>query len=251
MTRRAISGTTLLELLIVITLLSLLVTGVMMSMRVGLSAMTRSNDRLVANRVVASAQRIVEAEIAGLIPVIAPCQAGEGDGGPHYTFFEGRSDEMRLVSDYSLQEASRGYPRVLEFRVIPGERNEGVRLIVNELFYTSPRALGPLCMGMVSDPESGDAAPRMRPVEAGPASFVLADRLAYCRFAYREKMPQPIIERWVPEWRRSLLPTAVRIDMAPLRTDPSRVQPLPLTVAVRVTKEARDIYKDESEKLPQ
>ena len=162
-------------------------------------------------------------------------------------FFEGRPDQMRMVSDYSLQEASRGYPRVLEFRVIPGERNEGVRLIVNELFYTSPQALGPLCLGLVPSPDTADLSPRMRPVEAGPASFVLADRLAFCRFAYRETMPPPILERWTPEWKRSIFPTAVRIEMAPLHPDPSRLQPMPLTIPVRVTKQAKDIYEDRAD----
>jgi Prokaryotic N-terminal methylation motif len=241
MTGRKQSGTTLLELLIAVTLVSLLSVGIMTAMRVGLTAMTKTNDKLLGNRRIASVQRIIEAEVAGLMPMAADCQANPATP---FGFFEGRSDEMRFVSSYSLQEAARGYPRVLEYRVIPGERGEGVRLIVNELFYNGPASLGLLCLGFDPDPESGSAVPRMRPVEPGPGSFVIADRLAYCHILYRELLPPPGLERWTQEWRRSKLPTAIRIEMAPLSPDPSRLQLSTITLPVRVNKLIGTDYVD-------
>ena len=146
---------------------------------------------------------------------------------------------------YSLQESSRGYPRILEYRVIPGERGEGVRLIVNELFYTGPASLGRLCSGVEADPQTGEAVAQMRPVEASPASFVLADRLAYCRIWYLETPPAPEPEQWTPEWRRSKWPSAVRIEMAPLGADTSRLQLSTVTLPVRVQKSLGVNYDDQ------
>lgn len=241
MSSRKQSGTTLLELLIAVTLVSLISLGMLMAMRVGLSAMSKSNDKLLANRRIASVQRIIESQVSGLMPMPAMCQ---GNPAMPFGFFEGRNDEMRFVSSYSLQEASRGYPRVLEYRVIPGERGEGVRLIVNELYYTGPASAGLLCGALEPDPDSGVVIPKMRPVEPGPGSFVIADRLAFCRILYRELLPAPALERWTPDWRRNRLPSAIRIEMAPLSSDPSRLQLSTITMPVRVNKWIGSDYVD-------
>ncbi len=244
--RRRNRGTTLLELLIAVTLVSLLAVGIMTAMRVGLSALSKSNDKLMGNRRIASVQKLLEAEIAGLIPVATECRPDPAaPPGAKFPFFEGRPDEMRFVSSYSLQEAARGYPRVLEFRVIQGEKNEGVRLIVNELFYTGPQSPGTLCLAMLPDPVTGDPVPRMPAVQASPASFVLADKLAYCRLIYREIAPPPLFEKWVPVWGRTQLPTAIRIEMAPLAPDPARLQMTSITAPVRVNKMVMGDYVDE------
>ena len=234
--RRRDSGTTLIELLIAVTLVSFLAVGIMTAMRVGLSGMTKSSDKLMANRRVAGTQRVLSSEIAGMMPVFAECSPDPSAPGPRYPFFEGLPGEMRFISDYSLQEGARGYPRLLEYRVIPGDRNEGVRLVVNELFYSGPPSLRPLCAGIEAAPETGEPVPRFRNVEVGPASFVLADRLAYCRLWYREELPPPEIERWVPVWHRSRFPTAIRVEMAPLDPDPARLQLGPVTVPVHVNR---------------
>lgn len=244
MTRRQQHGTTLLELLIAVTLVSLLSLGIVTAMHVGLNAMTKSNDKLIGNRKIGSVERILQAEVEGLMPLSSNCRPSLETPGAEFAFFEGRHDEMRFVSSYSLQEAARGYPRVLEYRVIPGERGEGVRLIVNELFYTGPASLGLLCEGMVADPQTGDPVALMRPVEPSPASFVLADRLAYCRIWYHESMPPPVPERWMPEWKRSRWPSAIRIEMAPLSPDPSRLQLSTITLPVRTTKSIGLTYED-------
>jgi CheY-like chemotaxis protein len=88
-------------------------------------------------------------------------------------FFQGEPQSMRFVSTYSLQEAARGLPRILEFQVIPGEGGRGVRLVVNEQLYSGPAAAGFFCLG-----PGGDSF-RFRPIEIGPRSFVLADRLSF------------------------------------------------------------------------
>ena len=229
-------GVTLMELLIAMTLMSLLSTGIVMSLRVGLSAMNKADSKLMANRRVASIERILEEEITSVMPVTADCQARAEAPPSQIVFFQGESESMRLASTYSLQQGSRGMPMILEYQVIAGERGQGVRLVVNEHWYTGPRGAGLLCAGMGADPLTGAPAPQFLPIQIGAGSFVLADKLAYCRFSYRELLPPPQLDRWVVRWVKPILPSAVRIEMAPLVPDSSRLEPVTLTIPVRVTR---------------
>lgn len=238
-------GVTLMELLIAVTLLSLVVSGVLMSMRVGLNAMQRSNHRFIANRRVLGTQKLLEQQVAGLLPVPATC-IGAGGETPRETipFFQGEPQTMRFVSSYSLGDGSRGMPRILEFQVIPGEEGRGVRLVVNEHIYTGALGAGRFCLGMVPDPLAGIALPRFVPVAIGAGSFVIADKLSECRFVYRESLQDPPFERWGPRWMRSAdWPSAIRVEMLPLEPDMSMITPVSLTVPVKV-KKAPGVYID-------
>jgi prepilin-type N-terminal cleavage/methylation domain-containing protein len=238
MRNRATAGVTLIEVLIAVTLLSLLSVGILMAMRVGLSALGKANDRLLANRRVAGAQRILEQELEGFVPATAKCSANpEGGGGASVPFFEGQPQAMRLVSTYSLDAAWRGRPQILEFLVIAGEEGKGVRLVVNEIPYTGPVGAGRLCLGGVPT--------RYLPVVAGPRSFVLADKLAYCRFAYLEPVPPPVLERWRPDWVKPTWPLAVRVEMGPLEPEVSRLPLLSVTAPIHVNRLMDLDYADE------
>lgn len=245
MTRQAQRGVTLLELLIAVTLLSLLVAGVLTAMRVGITALQRTNQRVIANRRAVGAQHILEQQMAAFIPASADCSAAGGP--PPYQrvgFFQGELQTMRMVSAYSLANASRGIPQVLEFQVIPGENGVGVRLVVNEHPYTGGFATGRFCVGVMFDPASGMSLPRFIPVETGPRSFVIADKLASARFLYREAMLEPPYERWVPRWVLQSWPTAIRIEMFPLNPDPAKILPSTLTIPVFVNRVPLGQYGD-------
>jgi general secretion pathway protein J len=231
------AGVTLIEVLIAVTLLSLLSVGMLFAMRVGLSAMSRTNDRVASNRRALGVEKILSQQIAGFIPAAALCLAPPDTPRARVPFFQGDPQTMRFVSTYSLQQASRGYPQILEFQVIPGENGEGVRLIVNEHLYTGPYAAGNFCAGVGSDPATGGKRILWRPVAAGTNSFVLADRLAACQFTYKEeKLAQQEPDLWQPVWIRDNTPAAVRIDLVPLEPDPARLQVPSIVAPFRVTK---------------
>ncbi|MBI4905269.1 MAG: type II secretion system protein [Acidobacteria bacterium] len=238
-------GVTLLELLIAVTLLSLLVAGVLTAMRVGITALQRTNQRVIANRRAVGAQRILEQQIAAFVPASADCNAAGGP--PPYQkigFFQGELQTMRLVSAYSLAEAGRGMAQILEFQVIPGENGVGVRLVVNEHPYSGGHGTGRFCLGVAFDPASGATVPRFVPVETGPRSFVLADKLAACRILYRESLLEAPFERWVPRWILTSWPTAIRIEMVPLEADASKILPTTLTIPVFVNRVPMGLYGD-------
>ena len=233
MPRRA--GVTLLELLLAVSLLGLLSAGILMALRVGANAMQKANARLIDNRRMSGVQRILEQEIAGFMPEVAACLSGDERPPTPLPFFQGEPESMRLVSSYSLADAWRGYPQILEFQVIAGARGEGVRLVVNEHLYTGPPAAGVFCLGLRPDEQLGVAVPVFRPIAVGPGSFVLADRLAFCRFSYLERRPPPAGDRWVERWILPVWPSAVRIQMAPIEADAVRIPPLSITAPIRIT----------------
>lgn len=237
-------GVTLIEMLIAVSLLSILTVGLALVLRVGLSALDKTNAKLMANRRSASVQRILRSEIEGFVPAAALCLGGPGAPPSKVPFFDGRPESMRFVSSYSLQEAARGSPRILEFQVIQGDEGQGVRLIVNEYLYAGPESSAGMCLGILPDPESGITRPRFAPIEASSRSFVLADRLAYCRFSYRRTRPAPEFEQWLPAWIFQDWPTAVRVDMAPLTPDSSRVPLVSATVPIRVNRQPLVSYAE-------
>lgn len=242
---RARHGFTLMEVMIAVSLLSLISVGILTTLRMGLNALDKTNRKLISNRRVTGAQRALEAQVANFIPVIAEVNAGLPGPSDKVPFFQGEPQTMRFVSSYSLQEASRGYPRILEYQVIPREEGHGVRLVINEHLYTGPLGAGFFIMGRQIDPATGTAAPRFRPVETGPGSFVLADRLAFCRFAYLTPPVPPEPEVWAAVWTRPGWPRAIRVEMAPLDEDAAQLRPTAMTAPIHVDRTPIFPYVDQ------
>ncbi len=236
------SGVTLLELLLAVSLLAILSAGVLTALHVGVNAMGKANARLMENRRLIGVQRILEQEIEGFVPVVARCAPQGDQPSESLPFFQGEPDSMRFVSGYSLSDGWRGYPQILEFQVIPGERGEGVRLVVNEHLYTGPLGAGNFCLGTAMSPNIGVRIPIFPPIQSGPSSFVLADRLAYCRFRFREILPLPARQRWVQQWVLPQWPTAVRIEMQSLASDAVRIPMLSITAPIHVNEQPGGRY---------
>jgi prepilin-type N-terminal cleavage/methylation domain-containing protein len=243
-TKRSQRGVTLLELLIAVTLMSLLSTGILYAMRVGLMALEKTNNRFIANRRVIGVERALQQQLAGLIPVGAPCLGPSGAPGGQTRFFQGQPQAMRFLTNYSLNEASRGYPRIVEYSVIPGEDNLGVRLIVNETVYTGPMSLMGQCLGITTDPVRGFPQAIFRPIQPRPDSFVLADKLASVRFVFLEKMPPPVLQQWMPSWSAPAWPLAIRMELIPLDANPGNLDVATTTIPIRVTADPFKKYAD-------
>jgi prepilin-type N-terminal cleavage/methylation domain-containing protein len=242
--RRNERGVTLLELLIAVSLMSLLSLGVLYSMRVGMDAMAKTNDRFQKNRRVLGVEKALSAQIAGLMPVTVECLGGGGAPGGKAVMFQGDPQAMRFVSSYSLQEGARGYPKLLEFMVIPGDKGVGVRLIVNEMPYSGPFSLRGACIGTQPDPMTGQAAGLFIPIVPRPDSFILADKLAGVRFLYRDELPPPLFEKWTMKWLQNKLPTAVRMELIPLEPSVANLQVTTTTIPIRVTANPMLNYAD-------
>jgi prepilin-type N-terminal cleavage/methylation domain-containing protein len=238
-------GVTLMELLVAVSLLSLLSVGMLMAMRAGLDAMNKANERLMDNRRVAGVERILHDQIAGFVPVTALCMGAGENQRARVPFFQGEPRAMRFVSTYSLEEAWRGQPRILEYLVVPGENGLGVRLLVNEILYTGPLGAGELCMPPAAGPDGSAPVVRFRPVAAGPRSFVLADKLAACSFQYLEAPAgADAPDNWRSDWSAPAWPQGIRVDMQPLDPGSAHLHPVSITAAIRVTRSPGIQYGD-------
>lgn len=241
MRRQNQRGVTLLELLVAVLLMSLLSLGVLYAMRVGMNAMGKTNDRFTKNRRVLGVEKALAAQIGGLMPVTVECPGGQGGKA---VLFQGDPQAMRFVSSYSLQEGARGYPKMLEFTVIPGENGVGVRLIVNEIPYSGPFSVRGACVGTQPDPLTGQMSALFLPIMPRLDSFVLADNLAGIRFVYRDELPPPLLERWTPKWLANKLPTAIRIELIPLELEPANLHVTTTTIPIRITANPMLTYAD-------
>ena len=230
MSRRA--GVTLIEILIAISLLSLLSGGILVAMHLGLSTMEKTDARLISNRRVVNARKVLESQIAGLIPAASEATA------PYAVqavpaFLQGEVDNMRFVTSYSLQDALRGRPQLVALQVIPGERGQGVMLIVNETPWTGAAQVGELITSRAI--VDGALVTRYQPITATAQSFVLADRLKECRFSYLLPRPGSNASGW--ESSRMVpgpLPVAIRIEMIPLNHTGNDLHAGSITIPVNV-----------------
>lgn len=247
--RHSQRGVTLLELMIAITLVAGLSTGMLMAMRTSLLTYEKTAKRLESNRRFVKTQQMLSAQIAAVMPVQGAClgDAGQTVGIP--SFLSGSEDSLRLVSSYSIAEGSRGYPQIVEYRVIAEQRGI-VRLVATERPYTGPQSTTPYCGNAEPLPPASAydfAAPPVAP--AGPqfgGSYVLAEHLAYCRFSYHEPYDQNrfIESAWLPLWDKPLLPAGVRIEMRPFAPDAGGLSVLGVTVPIQVNRDPRLVYGD-------
>jgi hypothetical protein len=80
---------------------------------------------------------------------------------------------------------------------------------------------------------------------AGEKSFVLADKLDFCRFTFLEQPPDINASlQWVQRFAGQDWPRAVRIEMAPLEPDPSRVQPITVVAPIHIMRRLEIPYAD-------
>jgi hypothetical protein len=239
------AGITLMEVLIAVTLLSALSVGMMLAMRIGISALWRTDQRLMDNRRVAGAQRIVEQQLEGFIPVMSPCGSGGGEGGQKVAVFSGQPNTLTMVSAFSLQQAWRGRPQILQFFTMPSDAG-GIRLVVNETPYTGPKFAGQTCTGMSPAKDMAGFVGRFPQPSGGSGTFVLADRLSSVSFQYLkrpEKVDEPAV--WLPQWTRADWPAGIRIVMEPLAPSPARLQPVTITAPIYVYRTLGVEYADQ------
>lgn len=235
LSRRA--GVTLIEVLLAVSLLSLLSVGMLMAMRIGFNTLEKTDTHLEKNRRVANSRKIIENELAGFILTKAEW-VPKPDVVFTFPFVQWEPSSMRFVTAYSLRDGWRGRPQIAALQVIPREKGEGVRLIVNETPYTGPREAGLTIAGLV------EGVVQFAPILPGDGSFVLADRLSYCRFSYLEPIYEPPFQVWRPLWKIPVnLPLGVRIEMAPLDSAPSELRVTTVTVPLEVNRKSIE-YRD-------
>lgn len=219
MTRNSKRGFTLMELMVSITLVAAIATGMLMAMRGGLLSLNRTQTRLDENRRALGVQRVLSLQLAGAMPVRTGCA-----GALSPFAFRGTAAALEMVSTYSIAEGTRGAPHIVEYQVAPDEGGT-VKLIVNERLYGGPASAAGFCGEGVA-------------LQGSPQPFVAASHLAYCRFLYFQMNPDTQFRGggWVDAWNEPNMPSAVHIEMAPATADPIRLPVVSITAPLYVNR---------------
>jgi len=105
-------GMTLIELLIAVSLVSMLSVGMLYSLRVGLGALEGTQRNITETRRVLGAQRILELQLGSFLPFRANCIAPGGVPGGARALFTGEANVLRFVTGYSLEGGCVGRRRL-------------------------------------------------------------------------------------------------------------------------------------------
>ena len=223
-TRRA-AGFTLLELLISITIVSLLATIILFGWGIATSAWQKANSRLSQDRKVLATHHLLQQQMASMVPYRVRTQRG----GQEF-FFQGEPQAVRFLSRYSLTGRARSGLYRIEYQVTeqPGGTKQ---LLLNEIPVTSREELGALIAG-------AEASPRGRvlqfaPFERGSQTVVLLDDLEECHFEYYSyRQPEPGV--WTDHWTsfNEELPRSMTIR-AVSSADSSGLLPVSITSSIR------------------
>ncbi len=225
------TGMTLIEVVVAVTLLGLLSTGLVMSFQMGADAWRDTRDRLTVDRRIATANQILNSALVGMIPIKGKAPDGPGARGRRFLFFQGEPHSMRFVTSFSVTEGTRGGLQVIELQVVssPGGR----RILLNQSPFMGPLALARFVDGFFNDPDLGGTRPRYRPIVPYATSLVIVDELEDCSFRYLERpRGRDPVTTWLPVWTKLReLPEAVAINVLP-RIEGNRLRPVSLSVPV-------------------
>jgi len=192
------SGFTLIELMIAITLVAAISAGLLTTMRNALLTMERTQTRLEENRKALGIQDLIRRQIGGLMPVRGYC--GSGAQPVLRDIFQGSSSAMLLVTNESMTEGSRGSPRVAFYQVQPNADGT-VRLEVSEQLFSGQASTAQFC-----EPD-----PRVFHAPGGTKPFVLLNKLAFCRFVFRDLNQSTLFGRdWLGTWMLPFPPAMMR-----------------------------------------
>jgi general secretion pathway protein J len=202
---------TLIELLIAVTLFGAISASMGVVLNIAFTSMNKIDAKVDFNRRIIASQRTLDQILQGLIPVLTPC-SGKPIG------ITAMETGTRFLSSHSLTEGSRGRPQIVELFIAPSP-NGGFRLLLNERPYFGKRSLSAVCG---------------QPFQVLETSFILADRLARCRFTFRRIDPSTSSELWFPGWVFPEWPSAIRIEMAPLKFEANQIQPATIYAPILV-----------------
>ncbi|MBI2816746.1 MAG: prepilin-type N-terminal cleavage/methylation domain-containing protein [Acidobacteria bacterium] len=218
-------GFTLLELLVSMTIVSLLATTVLFGWRVAVSAWEKASSHLQKSRTVLATNHLLQEQMASMVPYRGIASTG------FHLFFQGEPLTARFLSRYSLTgRANSGLYRI-EYQVVEAE--DGTKqLLMNEVPVTSREELGALIQQ--ADPASFSPQLRFAPFERGPRTVVLLAGVKDCRFEYYKAASALEAGTWVPEWLGTMneLPRAMAIRITP-SDDPAGVAPASVVAAIR------------------
>lgn len=222
------SGLTLIEVLVAVSLLALLSTGIVTALQMSAGAWRDARERLTLDRKIANSNRLLHAMFAGMVPVLATPPPSVG--APPAPFFDGEPQQMRFISSFSLEAGARGQLQIIELNVQSAQ--SGLRLVLTQSPFRGGPSVGRYVVGV--DRSSPEPRLLFRPVVPRTDSLIVADQLAAVSFEYlREGRTPRDPALWRTTWDDlQQIPAAVRVILQPAKVE-ARLQPVTIVAQVR------------------
>ena len=224
------AGLTLIEIIVAVSLLGLLSAGMVTALQIGADSWSDTRERMTLDRRIATANNILHAQLAGVVPILARVPPGRSvTSAP---FFHGEPQSMRFVTSYSLLEGVRGGLQVVE--LLSRGREKGLSLLLTHSPYRGPLSVGRFIMGREPSLDRTSSRLIFSPIRTRPDTMIVADQLEACSFSYLAEPRNPDEPpRWKPVWDDDRqIPAAVRIEMRPAGED-VRLDPITLVAQIR------------------
>ncbi|MBI4460963.1 MAG: prepilin-type N-terminal cleavage/methylation domain-containing protein [Acidobacteria bacterium] len=220
------SGFTLLELLVSITMVSLLVTTVLFGWRIAASAWGKASSRLEEERTVLSTHMLLQEQMASMTP-----QQAWVEGSGREVFFQGEPQAARFVSRYSLVHRAQSGLYLIEYQI--AMQPDGTeQLLLNESPVNSNEGLGNQIAGADMVPEGRKL--RFAAFEPGAKTVRLLQGMQEIRFEYFRAASFSQPGEWTDQWLNfnNELPRAMAIRVVS-RAESGALKPVSIVAAVR------------------
>ena len=231
---RQCSGFTLMELLVSMTVLSLLVTTILFSWRIAAGAWQKASTHLERSRTVLAVNHLLQEQMASMVPYHVVTSTGIQS-----LFFQGEGQVARFLSRYSMAGRMNSGLYRIEYQIVDGP--DGTKqLLMNEYTVRSREELASLMTP--PDPSLATQLFRFAPFQRTPQTFMLIEGLKECRFEYYKPPLLPDPGSWVSRWTsiQADLPQGMAIRIvAP--ADSADLKPVSIVAAIRNFSAAADI----------
>jgi prepilin-type N-terminal cleavage/methylation domain-containing protein len=234
---RRCSGFTLMELLISMTVLSLLATTILFSWRIAAGAWQKASTHLERSRTVLAVNQLLEEQMASMVPY----HVVTSNNIPAL-FFQGEALTARFLSRYSMAGRTNSGLYRIEYQIVDGP-DGSKQLLMNEYAVRSREELASLMTA--PDPSLASQLFRFAPFQRTPQTFTLIEGLKDCRFEYYQPPLPPDPGSWVSRWTSTQgeLPRSMAIRIvAPANT--ADLMPVSVVAAIRNFSSAADIESE-------
>ena len=183
--RQANNGFTLMELLVSITLMSLVAVAIHSGFRLSLSSWEKSERALQRQRTLQFVLDLITRQVGSMVPFYSRQQL---DGTPvDVLLFHGSAQGMRFVSSFSSEARAADGLRLVEYFLADSPTGEGKALMMNETALPESSGLLGKVFSSFSRGEDNYVVPAFSSFVAGPNSVVLAQDLIQAQFEYPRK----------------------------------------------------------------
>ena len=211
--RRPQNGFTLLELLIGMTLMTLLMITLVIGIHIGIRAWERGQSHLRETRQQAVRTQFLARQISSLIPYRVAL--AEADMNLEWTVLEATPERFRFLSTYDSRSQDRAGLELVEYAIVRTSPREVGVFLRETPVQNDQDVVSEVIQGVTDDPDTGKKVITLRPFLRRESDLELMKNLSTARFEYLAPPAQGGRPSWVTDYAGTKTwpyPQAVRLS---------------------------------------